>query len=114
MFIDKICTVVEKVLKTLVLLSCLGVVLWQLWQCFTKFLSAPQSTHMSMTKAAGNDMFPSIIICPYPHTNTTLNSTILSECGINWKEYLKEAKWSNKEIEKCQNPNYPKSSVTDV
>ena len=65
---------------------------------------APQSTRMSIIKAAGNDMFPSIVICPYPFTNTTLNSTILSECGIHWGDYLKKAKWSNKEIGKCENP----------
>ena len=104
MLFDNIYTVVEKVLKILVLLSCLGATLWQCWRCFAKFSSEPQGTHMSMIKATGNPLFPSISICPYPFTNTTFNSTILSECDISQTQYSTQARWSNNNIGKCANP----------
>jgi hypothetical protein len=63
-----------------------------------------------MVTSAGN-MFPSVTVCPYPeptedeeYGSPIYNSTILSNCGINWQEYSKKAKWSNQNIENCGDP----------
>ena len=91
-------------------LSCFGIVIWQCSKCLTKFLSKPQGTRLSVVNSAGN-MFPSVTVCPYPdpteekeYGSPVYNSTILSNCGINWKEYKSKAKWSNQTIENCQDP----------
>ena len=61
---------IEQVFKTLVFLSCLGVVLWQCGRCTTKYLSKPKGTQISIINVANNTLFPFITICPYPYTNT--------------------------------------------
>ena len=41
----------------------------------------------------------------HKHYYKTLNSTILSECGIDWTQYFANtAKWSEREKEECDNP----------
>ena len=55
-------------------------------------------------------MFPSITVCPpaiYHNSEyniSVLNSTILSDCGMNLSEYHYQSKWSVKGIEKCADP----------
>ena len=92
---------IEGIFRSLIFLLCLGVVLWQCWKCGTKFVRKPKGTHISVIKPT---MFPSVTICPQPFTNTTLNTTTLSKCGITWKQYFKSARWSNQGIENCTNP----------
>ena len=78
-------------------------------QCCTKFQSKPQGTKLSISNSAGN-MFPSVTFCPYPvpvengQYIWVYNSTILLNCGINWKQYKRESKWSNQAIENCEHP----------
>ena len=91
----------EGFFRLLIFLVCLGVVLWQSWMCGTKFVTKPKGTHISIKKPY---MFPSITICPQPFTSTTLNKAILSRCGITWKQYFNNARWSNQGVENCTDP----------
>ena len=94
----------ERLFHFLVFLFCLGIVTLECWRCWTKFLSEPEGTHISIINTVGNEMFPSIIVCPYPNKKKGLNSIVFSECGIRGGNYFDEAKWSNQSIKKCANP----------
>jgi hypothetical protein len=64
--------------------------------CCPNFLAIclPQGTHISVVSSSGK-MFPSITVCPDMHNNTSvLNSTVLSDCGIDSLEYRYRSKWS--------------------
>ena len=107
---QNVCYWLERLFRAFVFLSCFGIVIWQCSKCLTKFLSKPQGTRLSVVNSAGN-MFPSVTVCPYPdpteekeYGSPVYNSTILSNCGINWKEYKSKAKWSNQTIENCGDP----------
>ena len=96
---------IERLFRYIIFFTCLGIVTWQCWKCCTKFQSKPQGTKLSIVNSAGN-MFPSVTFCPYKTAkeNTAYNSTILSDCGITWKQYTISGIWSNQTIEKCRNP----------
>ena len=51
-------------------------------------------------------MFPSVTVClsEDKEYGSPVNSTILSNCGIEWGEYKNKAKWSNQTIENCGDP----------
>ena len=104
------CISIERLFRYFVFFTCLGIVTWQCWRCCTKFISKPQGTQLSIVNSAGN-MFPSVTVCPYPdpkedkeYGSPVYNSTILSNCGINWQQYKQESKWSNQAIENCDDP----------
>ena len=110
MFLQVKCISIELLLRYLVFFTCFGIVSWQCWRCCTKFISKPQGTQLSIVNSAGN-MFPSVTVCPYPEAtedeeygSPLYNSNILSNCGINWKQYKQECKWSNQAIENCEDP----------
>ena len=97
MCLQNVCYWLERLFRAFVFLSCFGIVIWQCSKCLTKFLSKPQGTRLSVVNSAGN-MFPSVTVCPYPdpteekeYGSPVYNSTILSNCGINWKEYKSKA-----------------------
>ena len=70
-----------------------------------RFLEKPQGTQISVISSSGK-MLPSITVCPPPSYNnfSILNSTILSDCGMNLSEYHYESRWSVQGIEKCADP----------
>ena len=95
-----------KAFRLLVFISCFGTLTWQLSKCCMRFLEKPQGTRVSVISSAGK-MFPSITVCPPPfmHNNfSVLNSTILSDCGMNLSEYHYQSRWSVQEIETCADP----------
>ena len=93
-----------KAFRLLVFISCFGTLTWQLSKCCMRFLEKPQGTRVSVISSAGK-MFPSITVCPDMHSNTSvLNSTFLSNCGIDSSEYRYQSKWSVQGIEKCEDP----------
>ena len=107
---QNVCYWLERLFRAFVFLSCLGIVIWQCSKCLTKFLSKPKGTRLTMVNSAGN-MFPSVTVCPYPdpteakeYGSPVYNSTILSNCGISWKQYKLWSKWSNQTIENCGDP----------
>ena len=110
MYPQNVCYWLERLFRAIVFLSCFGIVIWQCSKCLTKFLSKPQGTRLSVVNSAGN-MFPSVTVCPYPdptevkeYGSPVYNSTILSDCGIQWVHYKNKAKWSNQTIENCGDP----------
>ena len=93
-----------KAFRLFVIISCLGTLTWQLSKCCIRFLEKPQGTLVSVISSAGQ-MFPSITVCPDMHNDiSVLNSTILSDCGMNSSEYFYQSKWSVQGIEKCADP----------
>ena len=109
MYLQLKCISIERLFRYFIFFTCLGIVTWQCWKCCTKFQSKPQGTKLSISNSAGN-MFPSVTFCPYPvpvengQYIWVYNSTILLNCGINWKQYKRESKWSNQAIENCEHP----------
>ena len=107
---QNVCYWLERLFRAFVFLICFGIVIWQCSKCLTKFVSKPQGTRLSVVNSAGN-MFPSVTVCPYPdptevkeYGSPVYNSTILSDCGIQWVHYKNKAKWSNQTIENCGDP----------
>ena len=94
-----------KAFRFLVFISCCVTLTWQLSKCCMRFLEKPQGTHISVISSAGK-MFPSITVCPPTmHNNASvLNSTILSDCGIDSIDYRYQSKWSVQGIAKCEDP----------
>ena len=94
-----------KAFRLLVFISCIGTLTWQLSKCFLRYLEKPQGTQISFISSAGK-MIPSITVCPpnIRYNISFLNSTILSECGLNLTEYHHQSKWSVQGIEKCADP----------
>ena len=93
-----------KAFRLLVFISCCLTLTWQLSKCCMRFLEKPQGTQISVISSAGKT-FPSITVCSDMHNNTSvLNSTFLSNCGIDSSEYRYQLKWSVQGIEKCKDP----------
>ena len=93
-----------KAFRLLVFVSCCVTLIWQLSKCCMRFLEKPQGTHVSVISSAGK-MFPSITVCPDMHNDiSVLNSTILSDCGMNSSEYRYQSKWSVEGIKECEDP----------
>ena len=104
MSLQDTCIWFERLFRILLLLSCLGIVTWQCWRCYTKFLSMPQATQLSVVSSAGN-MFPIATVCPNAEEQNEIhNFTILYSCGITANQYRFQAEWSNQTNGNCSNP----------
>ena len=92
---------------------CLSIVAWQCFKCIQKYLENPQGTSLSVVNSAGK-MFPSITVCPDAFNKTSvLNSTSLSECGLNSDDYLWDCLWSVKGInDECADPKQLFEKIT--
>ena len=92
---------------------CLSIVAWQCFKCIQKYFENPQGTSLSVVNSAGK-MFPSITVCPDAFNKTSvLNSTSLSECGLNSDDYLWDCLWSVKGINnQCADPKQLFEKIT--
>ena len=74
--------------------------------CVNMTLALPvKVVQLLIVNSAGN-MFPSVTVCPSEDKEygSPVNSTILSNCGIEGGGYKNKAKWSNQTMKNCGDP----------
>ena len=74
-------TAIKNVLSYSVTIACFVFVLWQSFNCITKYIDAPQGTQLSLQYIA-NNKFPAITICQDPNEVQLFDSHQLNNCGI--------------------------------
>ena len=98
-----------RLLRALIVTTCLSVVGWQAVTCMGKFLGRPQGTAISIVQANEN-IFPTITICPDAFNDSArdllYNGTLLNSCGIKIGDYRYNGIWANEshELEICRDP----------
>ena len=112
-YIINIFGMVFRGVRLFIFIVCLSIVAWQCFKCIQKYLENPQGTSLSVVNSAGK-MFPSITVCPDAFNKTSvLNSTSLSECGLNSDDYLWDCLWSVKGInDECADPKQLFEKIT--
>ena len=73
-------------------LSCLGFVVYQGGNCWTKYLNQPKSTDVRIENASKN-LYPSLTICPPKVNGKQAYEEKLRKCNLTSHDYRFKEKW---------------------
>ena len=96
---------VLSITANVILVICIGCLVFQTTQCILKFASKPKGTNVGIAEASKIG-YPAITICPlliYEENPDYIE--VLKKCNLSVKEYFNEAKWSGTGAAYCKNPS---------